>query len=1176
MPIREISGLSASIHMSVRKVITSLLFTAAAIAASAQTCLIEAESFQFKGKWVVEKSSECLGTAMLRVFAGADTSDSDDALTAVNIAQEGTYHVWTRSRDYAASPYPRTYTLSVDEVAMTPSGSHGTEGFIWEHVGSVNLQAKNTLLRLHDTGAYYGRCDAILLTTDASVNPNSLTNTQLARWRKTPVALDYDSGQLPSLSPDLDIEAGYTTLATVKNGEIRVSFVRLADGTIVCKNDFYAAGSWRRYRSSAEDNRVAIISNQSDIAVNFNNFYPAWDYCAASRTVNFGGVTYPVTVDGDRTNPYFTGSLTEARATAVTKTDASTIKVTYDAGGLGTLIGYWSVPETGAFVNVRMRFTPGESGSWSVALHGAKGVPGDDVTQVMMPPMFQQLRIPATPQMMTASMMTQCVAMVESEMAFGAASAFVAADLDAFNSDWGTFGYSPVGFILRNSLGDVQPVAVSPVPGMRDARVSAGRTLEVRFVAGIIPSGISDALPYVSDNVFEVADYRNPGAHSLSDAYHNVVSLLCNNGYNGWNPDMKGFWDIECNGNTNPTVVQSSPLSVVAASMAAADEDMYVGYALPTIEYMLSRNAFRTPGKNAVRLDPMRSQFPTTCYEGLNTLMAGINPWLSALALPGGELRSANGYFSSVEPYRQALSAYRLTGDESWLGKAQALAASRLDALARGDDAVPAPGTFYNSQMCADWQSLLDMYAATADEQYLSAASVLATATLAGVKTWPRVAGGDMTVHPGGVYDGVTTIWWKGSERFRLGFPRTEGDAPEHQVNAAQVSSVGLGIEQPATYFLRTAGKNIQPVMMSNWAPALLRLAAATGKPVYETYARNAVIGRAANYPGYYATGYTDITASPDFPYTGPDVSSIYYHHIPAYMGMLQDYLLTEAATRSDGAISFPSARQEGFVWFANNVCGMAPGSVYGSAARLWMPAEVASIDNAAVNLVTARGDNRLYLILTNDTDCAAAAGIALSSEIAAQVADGEAIVYAADGSESAASFSSGNGRAEVPSRGILTISIPMQWSDGASAAVSPLGDGMKVVDTATSAGKIYLYRIRSPFGWDSIYGCAEGNSEGLRIEVTCNEDHASATAWPYEWSFARYGYDEPVKVTVTVNGSQVADTTFVPGSSGVDDVVVTDTPVRPQGIYRLDGVRVSAAIAPGFYVINGRKTLIR
>ncbi|MDE6468913.1 MAG: hypothetical protein K2L28_08480 [Muribaculaceae bacterium] len=68
----------------------SLLFTAClftSLFARSASILIEGEAFQFKGKWVVEKSSECLGTAMLRVYQDSRAGAADDALTVVNISR---------------------------------------------------------------------------------------------------------------------------------------------------------------------------------------------------------------------------------------------------------------------------------------------------------------------------------------------------------------------------------------------------------------------------------------------------------------------------------------------------------------------------------------------------------------------------------------------------------------------------------------------------------------------------------------------------------------------------------------------------------------------------------------------------------------------------------------------------------------------------------------------------------------------------------------------------------------------------------------------------------------------------------------------------------------------------------------------------------------------------------
>lgn len=1159
--------------------ISGLLCWTGSIAQTSSAYLIEAEAFQFKGKWVTEKSSECLGTAMLRVYQDNNNDDETaDALTVININESGKYQVWIRARDYIDSPRPRTFTLSVDGTELSECGNHGTDGFRWQKAGAIELTRKQTLLRLHDSGNYYGRCDAILLTRDASIDPNTLTNLQIAKWRKSPVSMPYTTIEAPLLPEALDISGGYSTIASASNDEIRLSFVKLADGSIVSKTDFYAAGSWRRFSSSKEDNRIAILSNEKNSTVNHNQFYPAWDSCTAQRQFKFDGHNYPVRIDGDNTNPYYSGLLTEARATAISKASANTIKVTYRCGDRGELTAWWTVPEHGPEIRVRMEFCPTADGSYSIALHSAKEISEEDASNVLMPPMFQKRRLPATPLMLFSSMMTQCLSAAETQTSFGPVTNFICSDLDSFTQDWGSYDHSPVGFTLRNSANKIQPVGFSPLFGMKDAAAKAGEKIYANFIIGIKASGWSETLEYISENIFSVSDYRQQDTVSLTQTLRNVIALINDTDHSGWNKTMKGFWDIEANGAVSPTVVQSAPMALVGISMLTDDETFYEQRALPAIEYTLSRKNFRTVGNQPQGLDPMTSQFPTTLYEGINTVMGSINPWLKDIALPDGRLRTANGYFTSVQAFRQALSAYKITGDEKWLSQSTALADSNIKELSAQTDGLPsAPGTFYNSQICDDWQPLMDLYALTGDRHYLDAAMQGAAHTLAGVKTWPRVAPGHQTVHPGNRYDGVTTIWWKGATPYRLGFPRIPGDAPEHKTEAWKVSSVGLGIEQPLTYFIRSTGKTVHPVFMSSWAPRLLELTAATGKPIYETFARNAVIGRSDNYPGYYATGYTDITQSAAFPYKGPDVSSIYYHHLPAYLAILQDYLVTEVTTRSSGAIQFPSGRQEGFVWFSNSVYGAAEGYVYGNRSHLWMPEGQIKSDCPAVNILSARNPEKLFIMLSNENNETAQTTILLSDDLKRQISSDRITVYAADGQESQSEIGATGININVPQRGLITIALDMNWENRPD--VPPLADGLSIIDSETPAGKIYLYRIRSPFGWDSVYGFAEcGSVAGLTIEVKCNDAKQTASTWPYEWSFARFGYDENVDLTVIIkqNGSMIktVHTAFQPETSGIRPNISDQQPARTEGIFRLDGIRISEITQPGVYIVNGQKIL--
>ena len=119
--------------------------------AAAGNYLFEAESFQFKGKWFSESSSDCMGSSMLRLGGGGSLDARYDALTVVKIPESGEYNVWVRSADYDKLQGTRRFRLSVNEQPMAESGVHGKSGWYWENVGKVHLDKGEVLLRLHDS-----------------------------------------------------------------------------------------------------------------------------------------------------------------------------------------------------------------------------------------------------------------------------------------------------------------------------------------------------------------------------------------------------------------------------------------------------------------------------------------------------------------------------------------------------------------------------------------------------------------------------------------------------------------------------------------------------------------------------------------------------------------------------------------------------------------------------------------------------------------------------------------------------------------------------------------------------------------------------------------------------------------------------------------------------------------
>lgn len=956
----------------------------------------------------------------------------------------------------------------------------------------------------------------------------TLRHITIALWLLAATAIS--AQQRVIITPPLPIESGAEPVATISNNNLRLQYVRAGEGgrALACSMEAKVDGKWLHFIGPMEDNKVFVITGpEKDKRPNYKSYYPAW-----------------TTGDSVSTNPWLSGSVCEAVPVSARNIGKNSIEVEYVTAGDHKVRGVWTLSKDARSAMLQLDFTPATAGCYSLGVMAMHAALPTSVTNVQLPPMYQYHRIQPQPEMLLSAMMPTPVAMVEAETAGHRMTAFVSGDDSLAPLDWGGVDHSPMGFTIKNHDNLVEAVAFSPVLGMTDSRMKAGQTVSRRFEVGLTAQTWNETLEHVVTNVYKVTDYRHQADKSLTETMFSIIELMRDDEHGGWDASMRGYYDIEGKPTKAPTVVHSAPLAIVAAAINSGDEDFYLSRALPTIEYTLSRKGYRwstqptDEGYNkdpeTLRLSPFGSQFTTTYFEGLHRLLGARNAWLRDIAMPDGEPRAPRGYSAPILSWVQALSAYRLTGDEKWLRRARTTAErdAKMHIYANSEKPMRYQA-FYNSTIYHPWWDFVDLYETTGDRQFLEAARCGAAQTIAGIRCWPAVADSVQTIHPGGVYNGNATMWWKGAEQFRLGFPRVEGDAPEHDVEQWRVSPVGLGFEQPSTYFLRTKGKLVRPVFMSSWAPDFLRLSQHTGEEIFDTYARNAVIGRFTNYPGYYATGYTDLTMSEDFPYKGPDVSSIYYHHIPPHLAFTADYLVSEAIQRSGGKVTFPFGKQEGFVWFANRVFGGAPGTVYDdNRVSLWLRKGLISSNNPEVNYLTAVSDRYVWILLCNESRSETSTTIKLSDRIAAITESEKATRLNAKGSRSRLKPESDSFTVAMQPKGFTAIAIPLKAgiaaSDSELQAITAtdrlpvLNKGYKVVDSGTEAGKIYTFRIRSPFGWDSVYGfCETPPCEGINVEVNCSENARSIDVYPYEWSFAKFAPSDKVTISVRISDSK-------------------------------------------------------
>lgn len=162
--------------LSFNRLCLLLLALIGAHRAHAHTILIEAEAFADKGGWVVDQQfMDQMGSPFLMAHGmGVPVAD---ASTTITIPQAGTYHIFVRTRNWAAAwgtkDAPGKFQLSINNAQLPQILGTAGEAWAWQAAGSRALEMGPARLKLHDLTGFNGRCDAIILTTNAKFIPEN-------------------------------------------------------------------------------------------------------------------------------------------------------------------------------------------------------------------------------------------------------------------------------------------------------------------------------------------------------------------------------------------------------------------------------------------------------------------------------------------------------------------------------------------------------------------------------------------------------------------------------------------------------------------------------------------------------------------------------------------------------------------------------------------------------------------------------------------------------------------------------------------------------------------------------------------------------------------------------------------------------------------------------------------
>lgn len=172
-------------------------------ATNENTIFLTTENFEENlGTWTIRAEPTAIdGKCVLGMNDEEQVMTSSPAMALIKIPADGTYYAWARGKDFTDRPGIRKYKLAIGEVELPETlGDSGVEGWSWELAGKIDLKAGEYVVSLIDTARFWGRCDAIVITTNKDFKGPSDAESIKKEFEKYKVSKEYSSN-LPKVIP---------------------------------------------------------------------------------------------------------------------------------------------------------------------------------------------------------------------------------------------------------------------------------------------------------------------------------------------------------------------------------------------------------------------------------------------------------------------------------------------------------------------------------------------------------------------------------------------------------------------------------------------------------------------------------------------------------------------------------------------------------------------------------------------------------------------------------------------------------------------------------------------------------------------------------------------------------------------------------------------------------------
>lgn len=1037
-----------------------------------ESYLVTVDSFRELGTWKLE-SSGVFGEAIMGK-ADRATAKTKPAWATIDVKEAGTYKVWVHARDYSYSPGTRFFSIAVngkesDEIF----GDHGVNGYEWELAGEFVLNKGVTRIELIDKSAFYARCDAIFLTKDSDYIPSNEKELLVEKvGTHFPTYSDTDIG-----FPKWAIEEGIILKKdSIMNDKVKVVYIKKKNtkGNVYIQNEIYVynQGKWIKTKDKNEEFGILSFEYPNNLLASFTDGY----------MIN---------------NIYKKGRPTWLIPNDYKKVTEDKIIVGFPVNNNYTISFTWNLGTETNDIKIDLNAIFSKEGNYSFVLFNGREYTDAEYQSALSPFRIMQRRVPKEATVFMENYLTTPMGSVTlpKNNSITKDEEFTTAVVIAPESIRRGFVYpetATYGVVMRGPGGGIRGNIVAPAIGSERATFKAGESFNFSYYIINTVGDWFENYKYIAEKLFEINDYRSNYYTSLNEAIYNTTDLMMDDENGGWDSADKAFYNMEEKDLTSV----ANPMMAVQRYLLTESDSILHKRAVPTIASLLTRHRlhfkrFDTKGganylgniKKPTSIGKPIEAYNLNVYGGLYEMSRGMIPALLNIGMERSG--KVNNSYGSIPPFVNDLSLYHYTKDESHLKAAIEKADKYLEDIVYGDEfnsELPGIDKFIYISYYPNIASLLDIYEVTKEQRYLDAArkaGELLCSTLwvsGGIDGKKRdapylITQESVTERP---YMVQHDFFWYGSNKRKVGF--TLGNNKVQQTPISSIvseevpgwvpSRVGLGIEQGSTF---TESLNIY---MNSWVGDLLKLASYTGEEYFYVVAKNAIIGRFATYSGYYHSRYMTHQMKPDYAIQGPDYSSLYWHHIPPFLTMLEDFLINQVFYLSKRKIHFPSVRQQGYAYFNSNQYGFAPGCFYDiDGVWLWNDRGIIDIDSKDVNYLPARKDGVLTVSFINEAYEEKEIVVGLGEKIeGGNQYNGVATIYDEEGRKTRVPVLNGTFKLRIPSKRMRSASLNIDSVKSPAYAVSVYNNDIQKKRTVTehNYGKAYIIQF-DPYKY-SVY----------------------------------------------------------------------------------------------------------